>query len=87
MAMVKDIKPNKKDESKPDFHNFFDDFWPINFRRNYYSFFDELGTYGNVTSSGSYSDDITQTYRDTVSEIENLKIQEERLREILKNLS
>ncbi|MHA2431413.1 MAG: archaeal heat shock protein Hsp20 [Promethearchaeota archaeon] len=40
--MVKEIKPKKKDESKPDIHNFFDDFWPMNFRRNNFGFFDEI---------------------------------------------
>ncbi|TCO80011.1 DUF4349 domain-containing protein [Marinisporobacter balticus] len=38
---------------------------------------------GIVTNLGIDGNDITQQYRDTVNEIENLKIQEKRLREIM----
>ena len=51
--------------------------------QHFYNYFEELGSMGKVTSTWSHSDDITKNYRDAVSDIENYKAQEERLREIL----
>ncbi len=43
----------------------------------------EIKAIGIVTNYGSSGEDITTQYRDTANEIENLKVQEERLREIM----
>ena len=44
---------------------------------------DEIKALGIVTNFGMGGQDITMQYRDTASEVENLKIQEQRLREIM----
>lgn len=44
---------------------------------------DQVKGIGIVTNFGMGGQDITMQYRDTVNEVENLKIQEERLREIM----
>jgi len=47
------------------------------------SILDDIKSEGNINYDNSYSEDVTKNYRDTASEIENLKITEERLRAIL----
>lgn len=49
----------------------------------YQSVKDQIKTLGLVTMESSNADDITKMYRDTASEIENLKVTETRLREIM----
>lgn len=44
---------------------------------------EQIKTLGRVTNFGINGQDITKEYRDTANEIENLKIQEKRLREIM----
>jgi len=44
---------------------------------------DDIKAEGNVNYDNTYAEDVTKNYRDTASEIENLKITEERLRAIL----
>jgi hypothetical protein len=51
--------------------------------RDFYKVFNEIKKMGTVVNQSINSNDITEQYRDTVSEIENLKIQEKRLREIM----
>jgi len=51
---------------------------------NFDSLVESIGSYGKITYESYTKDDYTDVYRDTASEIENLKITEERLREILK---
>jgi len=47
------------------------------------SILDDIRSEGNINYDNSYAEDVTKNYRDTASEIENLKITEERLRAIL----
>ncbi|HAS74836.1 MAG TPA: hypothetical protein DCS67_11890 [Clostridiales bacterium UBA8960] len=49
----------------------------------YHSVMDQIKTLGLVTMESSNANDITKMYRDTASEIENLKVTESRLREIM----
>ncbi|RKD27999.1 Putative zinc-finger [Caminicella sporogenes DSM 14501] len=49
----------------------------------FYNVFDKIKSMGITVDEGIDSTDITEQYRDTVSEIENLKVREKRLREIM----
>ena len=49
----------------------------------YQPILDQIKSLGLVTSDSSSAEDITKMYRDTASEIENLKVTETRLREIM----
>ncbi|QXM05731.1 DUF4349 domain-containing protein [Crassaminicella indica] len=51
---------------------------------NFISMVEKVKELGTVTNFSINGQDITQMYRDTANEIENLKIQEKRLREIMK---
>lgn len=52
-----------------------------------YQFFDQfvnqMNTFGDITNYSSNANDITKQYRDTSSEVENLKVREAKLREIM----
>ncbi|QZY56577.1 DUF4349 domain-containing protein [Crassaminicella profunda] len=50
---------------------------------NFINIVEEVKGLGKVTNFSINGEDITQMYRDTVNEVENLKIQEKRLREIM----
>lgn len=54
---------------------------------NYTAFTGETGTIGVVTGSSQDNRDITENYYDTEARLENAKIREERVLEILKNSS
>jgi hypothetical protein len=49
----------------------------------YTSIVENIKSLGLVTSENSYADDVTKQYRDTANTIENLKVTEARLREIM----
>ncbi len=49
----------------------------------FYNMYNEIQSLGIVVNESINSDDITKQYRDVNSEVENLKVQEKRLREIL----
>ncbi|MBE0449867.1 MAG: DUF4349 domain-containing protein [Clostridia bacterium] len=49
----------------------------------YESMINQIKSLGNVTYDSANAYDVTKNYRDTASEVENLKVTEERLREIM----
>lgn len=49
----------------------------------YDSMISQIKSLGNVTYDSANAQDVTKYYRDTASEVENLKVTEERLREIM----
>ncbi len=49
----------------------------------YESMISQIKSLGNVTYDSAYAQDVTKNYRDTASEVENLKVTEQRLREIM----
>lgn len=51
--------------------------------KDFYNIYNQIKSLGIVVDERINSDDITKEYRDTSSEVENLKAQEKRLREIL----
>lgn len=50
---------------------------------DFYNIFNQIKDMGVVTNQRIDSKDITSQYRDTVNEVENLKVQEKRLRDIM----